>query len=137
MDSMFAQVINTDDEHMPNPLAGDGRNRRMSDKKLVEDDANLAKMVYVLLQPTRQKIVKLLKSSKEPLYIEQIADSIGEDRRSVSFHLATLAEYGFVEGDYELIKSASKNPGSGRGAKFYHTTAKVDQVLSQLDTILR
>ncbi len=134
---MFAQVINTDSVHMPNPLANKGRNVEMSEKKLAEDDADLAKMLYVLVQPTRQKIIKLLKSNKDALYIEQIADKIGEDRRSVSFHLATLAENGFVDGDYRLIQAPTKNPGRGRGAKFYKLTPKVDEVLKKLDTVLR
>lgn len=121
---------------MPNPLANKGRNMEMSVKKSVEDDAQLANLLYVLMQPTRRKIVNLLQSG-ESLYIEQIADKIGEDRRSVSFHLATLAENGFVEGDYKLINPATENPGSGRGAKFYHLTPKVTEVLKKLDTILR
>lgn len=135
MDSMFAQVINTDNVLVPNLLANKEWNMEMSEKKTVEDDGQLAKMLYVLMQPTRQKIVKLLQSGKS-LYIEQIADAIKEDRRSVSFHLATLAEHGFVEGDYQLIKPAEKNPGSGRGGKFYHITPKVDEVLKKLNDVL-
>lgn len=135
---MFAQVINTDPVHMPNPLANKGGNGEMSDKKMVEnDDASLAKMLYVLLQPTRQKIVKLLRSSRESMYIEQIADKIGEDRRSVSFHLAALAENGFVEGEYRVIQQATENPGRGRGAKFYRLTKKVDYALDRLNTVLQ
>lgn len=136
MDSIFAQVINTDSVHMPSTLANKEENMKMSDKKTAEDDGQLARMLYVLMQPTRRKIVNLLQSEK-PMYIEQIAEKIGEDRRSVSFHLATLAENGFVEGDYELINPATENPGSGRGAKFYHLTPKVAEVLKKLDTVLR
>ncbi len=137
MDSIFAQVINTDSVHVPNPLANKGRKMEMSDKKLVEEDADLAKMLYVLVQPTRQKIIKLLRSSKDPLYIEQIADKIGEDRRSVSFHLATLAENGFVEGEYRIIQQATENPGRGRGAKYYRLTKKVEYALGKLNTVLQ
>jgi predicted ArsR family transcriptional regulator len=95
----------------------------------------LANQLYVIMQPTRLKIVKLLRESK-PLYIEQIAEKISEDRRSVSFHLATLAESGFVEGDYEIIQDAKKNPGVGRAAKFYRLTIKIDDVLKRLDRVL-
>jgi len=101
-----------------------------------EDRENPTSQLYILTQPTRHKIVKLLKGAKEPLYIEQIAERIGEDRRSVSFHLATLAENGFVEGEYKVIQSPAKNPGAGRGAKFYKLTPKVDEVLQKLDQIL-
>lgn len=108
----------------------------MSVKKEGNGDGDqLANLLYVLMQPTRRKIVKLLQSGKE-MYIEQIADAIKEDRRSVSFHLTTLAEHGFVEGDFQLITPATENPGSGRGAKFYHLTPKVAEVLKKLDTVL-
>jgi DNA-binding transcriptional ArsR family regulator len=88
------------------------------------------------MQPIRLKIVKLLKQSKEPLYIEQIAEKVGEDRRSVSFHLATLAENGFVEGDFEIIRSSTKNPGTGKAGKFYKLTPKVDEVLQKVGRVL-
>ena len=100
-----------------------------------KSEEELTNQLYVIMQPTRLKIVKLLREGK-PLYIEQIAEKIGEDRRSVSFHLATLAEYGFVEGDYEIIQEADKNPGVGRAAKFYKLTTKIDDVLKRLDHIL-
>jgi predicted ArsR family transcriptional regulator len=100
------------------------------------DEEQLANQLYVLMQPTRRKIVKLLQSG-EPMYIDQIAKAIDEDRRAVSFHLLTLAEHGFVEGDFQLIEKATKNPGAGRGAKFYHLTSKVDPIIKLLDTILK
>ena len=106
----------------------------VSVKKNGEEDT-LANLLYVLMQPTRQKIIKLLQLG-EPLYIEQIAEKIGEDRRSVSFHLATLAENGFVEGEYREIERATKNPGRGRGAKFYRVTPRVKEVMGKLDAVL-
>lgn len=103
-------------------------------KNLPEEE--LANLLYILMQPTRQKIVRLLQTS-EPMYIEQIADKINEDRRVVSFHLATLAENGFVEGEYRLIEAATKNPGRGRGGKFYKLTPKVAEVTARLNIALR
>jgi len=108
----------------------------MSVKRNVSGEEELANLLYILMQPTRQKIVKLLQSG-EPLYIEQIADKIKEDRRSVSFHLATLAENGFVEGEYKIIEGATNNPGRGRGAKFYKLTPKVATVIERLNTALQ
>jgi len=100
------------------------------------DEENLANQLYVIMQPIRLKIVRLLKENKEPLYIEQIAEKVKEDRRTVSFHLATLAENGFVDGDYEIIKMPTKNPGRGRAGKFYRLTPKVDEVLQKLNRVL-
>ena len=86
-------------------------------------------LLYVLMQPTRQKIIKKLKSSKEPMYIQQIADEIDETARNVSFHLATLAEYGFVDGEYREITAPTPNPGLGKAAKFYRLTPKYDETI--------
>jgi len=105
----------------------------MSNKKDLSQEAE-ANLLYVLMQPARQKIIKLLLQSK-PLYIEQIAERIGMDRRSVSFHLATLAEKGFVEGQFEMIVEP-RNPSRGRAAKFYKVTPKVKNVITKWDALL-
>jgi predicted ArsR family transcriptional regulator len=90
--------------------------------------------LYVLLQPTRQKIVQVLRESKEPMYIKQIADKIGESERNVSFHLLSLAEKGLVDGQYREIEQAHHSEiVKGRAAKFYHLTPKVDEILKQLE----
>ena len=88
----------------------------------------LCEEVYILTQPTRLKIINALRKAKKPLFIEQIAEAVGEDRRSVSFHLTTLAEYGFVKGEYKV----SEMPRSkGKAAKYYQLTEKVDDVFSR------
>ena len=94
-----------------------------------EKEESDIQLLYVLMQPTRQKIIRELKSSKEPMYIQQIAEKIGETARNVSFHLATLAEYGFVDGEYREIKAPAPNPGLGKAAKFYRVTPKYDETL--------
>ena len=94
-----------------------------------EDGEGDLQLLYVLMQPTRQKIIRALKASKEPMYIQQIADKIGETARNVSFHLATLAEYGFVDGEYREITAPTPNPGLGKAAKFYRLTSKYDDAL--------
>jgi predicted ArsR family transcriptional regulator len=92
---------------------------------------------YVMMQPTRQKILRVLKASPEPLYIKQIADKISEDPRTVSFHLATLAENGFVEGEYrEIERPAPHSSVRGRAAKFYRVTKKVNEVAKRLSLSL-
>jgi predicted ArsR family transcriptional regulator len=96
------------------------------ENKSEESDLQL---LYVLMQPTRQKIIRELKAAGEPLYIQQIADKIGESARNVSFHLATLAERGFVDGEYREIQAPTPNPGLGKAAKFYHLTEKYDETV--------
>ena len=92
----------------------------------------LIEEIHVLTQPTRLKIINVLREAGEPLYIEQIAKRIkGVDRRSVSFHLATLAEYGFVKGEYREIETSRSR---GKAAKFYELTEKVDQTFRAFKT---
>lgn len=94
-------------------------------------------LIYALMQPTRRKIIKTLRESKEPLYIKEIAQKIGEKERNVSFHLATLAEYGFVEGEYrEIEKPTHHSRVTGKAAKFYRLTPKVDAVIEKLTSDL-
>jgi predicted ArsR family transcriptional regulator len=106
----------------------------MATRNVIENRENDFDLLYVLMQPTRQKIIKLLKESKEPLYIAQIAEKIGETPRNVSFHLQTLAEYGFVDGEYHEIQPPTHNSPLvlGKAAKFYRLTPKVDEVVKRL-----
>lgn len=98
------------------------------------DYERLCEEVYILTQPTRLKIINVLKEAGEPLYIEQIAKRIkGVDRRSVSFHLTTLAQHGFVKGEYREIKAP--NSPTGKAAKYYQLTEKVNQTFTNFKTL--
>jgi DNA-binding transcriptional ArsR family regulator len=46
-------------------------------------------------QPTRFKILKLLEKDKE-LYINEIAKTVKESQRNISFHMKVLSSSGFV-----------------------------------------
>lgn len=74
---------------------------------------NRVSQLYCLMQPTRQKIIKTLATSKEPMYIKQIAKKIGESPRNTSFHLSELSENGFVDGEYR------ENQQSHHASKYY------------------
>ena len=96
------------------------------------EDSDVAQL-YVLMQPTRQKIIKLLRKSPQPMYIKEIANEISESERNTSFHLSTLAEHEFVEGEYkEIEKPTHHSPVTGRAAKFYKITPKVDEIIKKL-----
>jgi len=94
----------------------------MNEKELIET-------VHVLIQPTKYKIIKAIAEAKRPLYIGEIAKRIKEDRREVSFHLAALAEYGLVDGEYRVI--LERGPARGKAGKFYKLTKKTEYVLSK------
>ena len=94
---------------------------------------SLLKEVHIVTQPTRLKIINVLKEAGKPLYIEQIAKEVkGVDRRSVSFHLTTLAQHGFVKGQYREIEEPHSK---GKAAKFYELTEKTDKVFQNFRTL--
>jgi len=106
----------------------------MSEEKTgVAADAERLSQLYILLQPTRQKIIRTLREAKQPMYIKEIAEKIGESHRDTSFHLATLASNGFVEGQFREIEPPTHHSAvTGRAAKFYRLTKKVDEVTKLL-----
>jgi predicted ArsR family transcriptional regulator len=87
--------------------------------------------IHILTHPLRYRIAETLTKSKEPMFIGQIAEAVRADARLVSFHLATMLDYGFVEGEWKV----SKLPRSkGKAVKYYRLTAKADQTLAHLLT---
>lgn len=97
------------------------------------DKTDLANL-YVLMQPTRQRIIQLLKKNPDnPMYIREIANAIKESERNTSFHLSTLAEHGFVTGEYrEIADPTHHSPVTGRAAKFYSITPTVDEIIKKI-----
>jgi DNA-binding transcriptional ArsR family regulator len=91
----------------------------------IED--RLVEEAHVLLHPIRFRIVELL--AEKPMHINAISNTLGEDRRLVSYHLLTLEEYGFVDSKYEI----SEEPKSkGKALKRYWVTDKVEGVISEI-----
>ena len=81
-----------------------------------------------ILQRTRLRILLLLKKADAPLYIEQIAQDVGESSRLTAHHLEILEELGLLKSEFGIIKDASR-PIAGR---FFETTKKADQALERL-----
>jgi predicted ArsR family transcriptional regulator len=100
-------------------------------------EERLDRDIYVLMQPTRLKIVQALKSAEAPLYIEELAKQIGGDRKNIAFHLLTLAEHGFVDSEYRVIEVPKENPGHGKAGKYFWLTKKVDEVVAKLPQLLK
>jgi DNA-binding transcriptional ArsR family regulator len=100
-------------------------------------EERLDKELYILLQPTRWKIVQALKKGEGPLYIEELAKRVGEERKNVAFHLLALAEYGFVDSEYRVIEVPKGNPGHGKAGRYFWLTPKVDEVISKVPELLK
>ena len=87
----------------------------------------------VLLHPIRYKIIETLKVAEKPMYIDEIAKKIKENRRLTSFHLSTLENKGYATSEFGVIK---KPASMGKAGRFYRLTSKVDIVLEELTKIL-
>ncbi len=67
------------------------------------------------------------------MYIEQVAEKIGENPRLVSHHLALLEDEGIVSSEFDMIPSDS---GRGRGARFFTVTAKGKSIIRRLGAMV-
>lgn len=94
---------------------------------------NIVKDGLILLHPIRWKIYQALKEKGEPMYIDQLAKAIDEDRRLISFHLSTLEDNLFVESQFKVIKIAKSK---GKAGRFYKLTSKADKILPELAEII-
>jgi DNA-binding transcriptional ArsR family regulator len=77
---------------------------------------NLLTEAHILLHPLRYRIAALL--AERPLNLQELIDTLGEDRRLISYHLLTLEEHGFVSGKFGLDRSdrmESKKAGVAYG----------------------
>lgn len=90
---------------------------------------------YILLHPIRYQIIRALKE-KQKLYINELEGILGINRKVISFHLSTLNQYGFVEGNYEVLKIPHSD-SKGKAAKYFKPTPKVDEVLDAVCRYLR
>jgi len=84
----------------------------------------------LLMQPSRFKILQLLRQSEKPQFVEQIAKALEIHPRMVSHHLDILQDQGLVESKYELVNVE----GSKRGVavRLCSATRKADEVLRQI-----
>ncbi len=84
----------------------------------------------VVMQPARFKILQHVRQTKEPQFVEQIAEAVDVHPRMVSHHLDVLEEQGLVETKYELMKAR----GSKRrvAVRTCVATPKADEVLRDI-----
>jgi len=79
--------------------------------------------LYVILQPTRLKILQSLLGSP-PRYIEQIARQVKENRKNIAFHLTTLEAHCLVECTLGIVDESHKLLG-----RYYRITEKALEIL--------
>ncbi len=94
---------------------------------MMKMDDTLIKEAHVLVHPIRFRIVELL--TQKPMHVSEISKTLGQERRLISYHLDTLAEYGFVDSKHEI----SEHPKSkGKALRIYWSTDKVKDVIGEL-----
>ena len=103
-------------------------------KRAVLMSKEILKEAALLFHPVRYKIVETLRREKTPMYIDEIAGKINEDRRLVSFHLSTLEDKGLAKSEFKVIKKAQSK---GKAGRFYTLTPRVDVVLTELAKMIK
>lgn len=89
----------------------------------------------ILMQPARFKILQHLRDSKEPRFVEQIAQAVEVHPRMVSHHLDVLEEEGLVKSRYELVQVQ----GSKRGVavRLCEATRRAEEALRDIQESVR
>ncbi|MBN1763394.1 MAG: winged helix-turn-helix transcriptional regulator [Methanomicrobia archaeon] len=94
-------------------------------------DGKLLQDAYILLQPARYRIVKLL--AEQPMHISALSTAMGIASRIVAFHLRTLEDFGFVKCKYEI----SDDPKTRwKALRLCTVTDKVADVIAELKRAL-
>jgi DNA-binding transcriptional ArsR family regulator len=91
-----------------------------------------AKLRYIMAHPMRAKIIQTLIKAGKAMYIAQIADEIGVDRKLVSYHLLTLLQHGIVSGRYAL-RGGPPRDEEGRPiiVRYYELTPKAKSIIER------
>jgi predicted ArsR family transcriptional regulator len=87
-----------------------------------------------ILHPVRWTIIEMLEKTDKPMFIKEIADAIGVDRRLVSFHLSTLEGKGFAVSNFAVIEEAHS---LGKAGRFYSLTPLVKDTKAKLLELLK
>jgi DNA-binding transcriptional ArsR family regulator len=93
--------------------------------KIVDDGT--AKLV---MHPARFNILQCLNRASGPLFVEQIAESVGEHPRLVSHHLDILQEAGLIDCKYDIAKA--KGSARGIAVRLCSPTPKLAEVLNDI-----
>ena len=86
----------------------------------MERENNLLKEAHILLHPLRYRIAASL--AERSLNLQELIDTLGEDRRLISYHLLILEEHGFVSGKFGFDRSDQRE--SSKAGVAYGVTEK-------------
>ncbi|MFQ6134312.1 MAG: hypothetical protein ACE5KU_00665 [Nitrososphaerales archaeon] len=99
----------------------------LSSSKKIGKEIEELKLSHYLTHPVRLKIILTIRRLGKS-YIGQIARETGFSEELIGFHVASLAQLGFLHGEYGLNRSC-KPP---RAVKYFYLTDKVDQTFEAL-----
>lgn len=86
-----------------------------------QTEQEIERMAVALGDPTRRKVFFAVREQAEPLTKDDVAETVGIDRRLAGFHLDKLVEQGFLEADFRRREKGG--PGAGRPPKVYTLAA--------------
>jgi predicted ArsR family transcriptional regulator len=81
-------------------------------------DRDIGRLAAALGDPTRRQVFFAVRASGSDRTKDEVAATVGIDRRLAGFHLDKLVQYGFLEADFRRPPGRS-GPGAGRPAKRY------------------
>lgn len=81
-------------------------------------DRDIGRLAAALGDPTRRQVFFAVRASGADRTKDEVAATVGIDRRLAGFHLDKLVQYGFLEADFRRPPGRS-GPGAGRPAKRY------------------
>jgi predicted ArsR family transcriptional regulator len=80
-------------------------------------------VAHLLAEPTRRTVFEAVRSAREAVTRDEVAEATGVNRRLTTFHLDRLATAGLLLTDYARPEGRVGGPGAGRPAKRYCAAA--------------
>jgi len=95
--------------------------------------SNVGKM-RAMVQPMRFKIIQTLRAAGRPMYIEEIAERIEEERKYVAYHLGILRGKSLAK--MERGRTLYPLPIHLRNVSYHELTPEVDRIFQWFSQII-
>ncbi len=82
-----------------------------------QTEQEIERLAGALGDPTRRRVFFVVREATEALTKDEVAETVGIDRRLAGFHLDKLVEQGFLTADFRRRETGG--PGAGRPPKQY------------------
>ncbi len=82
-----------------------------------QTEQEIERLASALGDPTRRRVFFVVREADEALTKNEVAETVGIDRRLAGFHLDKLVEQGFLVADFRRRERGG--PGAGRPPKIY------------------